>query len=93
MDFLLISSQKKQSLLLIYICIFSFSVKVPLDIEMFKSLDTFIGPQLSSIATVIGEHCAVHALQNCQTTNSDQPKFVYFNRVNLAFKASVSYNI
>lgn len=68
---------------------FLFSVDVELEFEMFRSLDAFIGPQLSAIASTISEQCTLHALQTAQLAASEH-KFVYFNRLNLAFKTSVS---
>ncbi|XP_068633043.1 vacuolar fusion protein CCZ1 homolog [Battus philenor] len=62
-----------------------------LELEMFKSLDAFIGPKLSSIASTISEQCTAHALQNAHLANTDN-KFLYFNRLNLAFKTSAPVN-
>lgn len=70
--------------------IFAFTVGVNLELETFKSLDAFIGPQLSTIASTISEQCAMHAVQTAQTTAITDSKFVYFNRLNLAYKSSVS---
>ncbi|KAI8436846.1 hypothetical protein MSG28_010300 [Choristoneura fumiferana] len=67
------------------------NVNKSLELETFKSLDAFVGPQLSSIASAISEQCALHALQTAQLANSDN-KFVYFNRLNLAFKTSSPLN-
>ncbi|XP_041979571.1 vacuolar fusion protein CCZ1 homolog isoform X2 [Aricia agestis] len=66
---------------------FTVDVDTALDIDTFRSLDTFIGPQLSTIASSIGEECTIQALQNAQINHSDH-KFIYFNRLNLAFKTS-----
>lgn len=60
-----------------------------LELETLKSLDAFMGPHLSSIASSISEQCTVHALQSAQLANSEH-KFIYFNRLNLAVKTSVS---
>lgn len=67
-----------------------FTVNTHLEIDTFRSLDAFIGPQLSTIASTISEQCAIHALQTAQLANTEH-KFVYFNRLNLAFKTSVSF--
>lgn len=66
-----------------------FSADKKLELETLKSLDAFIGPQLYSIASTISEQCTLHALQNAQLANTEN-KFLYFNRINLAFKSSVS---
>ncbi|CAH0585665.1 unnamed protein product [Chrysodeixis includens] len=85
-------SETKQYYLVIYrtlsatVC-FTVDVTVELEFEMFRSLDAFIGPQLSSIASTISEQCTIHALQTAQLAASEH-KFVYFNRLNLAFKTS-----
>lgn len=73
------------------IVVYFIAVNKSLELETFKSLDAFIGPQLSSIASAISEQCALYALQTAQLSNSDN-KFVYFNRLNLAFKTSVNAN-
>ncbi|PZC81425.1 hypothetical protein B5X24_HaOG212630 [Helicoverpa armigera] len=84
--------ETKQYYLVIYrtmsatVC-FTVDVDVELQFEMFRSLDAFIGPQLSSIASTISEQCTLHALQTAQLAISEH-KFVYFNRLNLAFKSS-----
>ncbi|XP_049873224.1 vacuolar fusion protein CCZ1 homolog isoform X2 [Pectinophora gossypiella] len=85
-------TEAKQYYLVIYrtlsatVC-FTVDVSVKLELEIFKSLDAFIGPQLSTIASAISEQCALHALQTAQLAVSDS-KFVYFNRLNLAYKTS-----
>lgn len=89
-------TEKKQYYLVIYrtmsatVC-FTVDVDVELEFEMFRALDTFIGPQLSAIASTISEQCTVHALQTAQLAASEH-KFVYFNRLNLAFKSSPPIN-
>ncbi|CAB3220751.1 unnamed protein product [Arctia plantaginis] len=70
---------------------FTVDVDVELEFEMFRSLDAFIGPQLSAIASTISEQCTLHALQTAQLAVSEH-KFVYFNRLNLAFKTSPPIN-
>ncbi|CAH4026801.1 vacuolar fusion protein CCZ1 homolog [Pieris brassicae] len=62
-----------------------------LDLSTFRSLDTFIGPKLSTIASSIGEQCTMHALVNAQITPTDH-KFLYFNKLNLALKTSMPSN-
>ncbi|CAG9786775.1 unnamed protein product [Diatraea saccharalis] len=87
-------TETRQYYLIIYralsatVC-FTIDVNIPLEIETFRSLDAFIGPHLSTIASTISEQCAIHALQTAQLLNTDQ-KFVYFNRLNLAYKSSAS---
>ncbi|CAH0398316.1 unnamed protein product [Chilo suppressalis] len=87
-------TESKQYYLIIYrtlsatMC-FTIDVNTTLEIETFRSLDAFIGPHLSTIASTISEQCALHALQTAQMLGTDQ-KFVYFNRLNLAYKSSAS---
>ncbi|XP_060803197.1 vacuolar fusion protein CCZ1 homolog isoform X2 [Amyelois transitella] len=69
---------------------FSIDVNTTLDIETFRSLDAFMGPQLYSIASSISETCTLHALQTAHLASDH--KFVYFNRLNLAFKTSPPTN-
>lgn len=70
---------------------FTIDATVKLELEMFRSLDAFIGSQLSTIASTIGEQCTIHALQTAQLAVTEH-KFVYFNRLNLAFKTSPPVN-
>ncbi|XP_075977696.1 vacuolar fusion protein CCZ1 isoform X2 [Anticarsia gemmatalis] len=89
-------TETKQYYLVIYrtmsatVC-FTVDVSVELEFEMFRSLDAFIGPQLSAIASTLSEQCTIHALQTAQLAVSEH-KFVYFNRLNLAFKTSPPIN-
>ncbi|XP_053610053.1 vacuolar fusion protein CCZ1 homolog isoform X2 [Plodia interpunctella] len=84
-------NETKQYYLIVYrtlsatIC-FTVDVNTNLDIETFRALDAFMGPQLFSIASSISEQCTIHALQTAQLATDH--KFVYFNRLNLAFKTS-----
>ncbi|XP_059052307.1 vacuolar fusion protein CCZ1 homolog isoform X2 [Achroia grisella] len=86
-------NETKQYYLIVYrtlsatVC-FTIDVNVNLKIETFRSLDAFIGPQLSTIASAISEQCTTYALQNPQIASDN--KFVYFNRLNLEFKSSNS---
>ncbi|KPI95570.1 Vacuolar fusion protein CCZ1-like [Papilio xuthus] len=89
-------TETKQYYLIIYrtlsatICLTVYADKT-LELETLKSLDAFIGPQLYSIASTISKQCTLHALQNAQLANTEN-KFLYFNRINLAFKSSVPIN-
>lgn len=88
--------EEKEYYLIIYrtlsatVC-FTVDVNTNLELDPFKSLDAFIGPQLSSIASAISEQSALQALQTAQISSNDN-KFVYFNRLNLAFKTSPPVN-
>ncbi|KAJ8731308.1 hypothetical protein PYW07_004472 [Mythimna separata] len=88
--------ETKQYYLVVYrtmsatVC-FTVDENVDLQFEMFRSLDAFIGPQLSAIASTISEQCTLHALHTAQLAASEH-KFVYFNRLNLAFKTSPTLN-
>lgn len=85
-------TETKQYYLVIYrtlsatVC-FTVDVHTSLNIDNFRALDAFIGPQLSTIASSISEQCTLHALQTAQLANSEH-KFLYFNRLNLAYKTS-----
>lgn len=85
-------SETKQYYLVVYrtlsatVC-FTLDVNTNLQLEVFRSLDAFIGPQLSNIASSINEQFTIHALQNTQLAASEH-KFMYFNRLNLAYKTS-----
>nr|CAD7396426.1 unnamed protein product [Timema cristinae] len=62
-----------------------------LGIDLFKRLDVFLGPQLTSIVSEVAEQCSKQASTPGGTTNSvdSAPKFVYFNQLNLAQKSTV----
>nr|CAD7266382.1 unnamed protein product [Timema shepardi] len=62
-----------------------------LGIDLFKRLDVFLGPQLTSIVSEVAEQCSKQASTPGGTTNSvdSSPKFVYFNQLNLAQKSTV----
>ncbi|CAG5046000.1 unnamed protein product [Parnassius apollo] len=89
-------TETKQYHLIIYrtlsatICL-TVDAKKTLELQTFRSLDAFIGPQLYNIASTVSEQCTVHALQNAQLANTEN-KFIYFNRLNLAFKTSAPIN-
>lgn len=58
-----------------------------LSLHLFKELDEFMGPKLSSIASDIAEYCTKH---NMPTNTPDgAPRFIYFNKLNLAYKSTV----
>ncbi|CAK1551126.1 unnamed protein product [Leptosia nina] len=89
-------NETKQYYLVIYRTLsatvsFTVDVDTHVDFATFRALDTFIGPQLSTIASSIGEQCTIHALQNAQIASPDH-KFLYFNKLNLAFKTSTPSN-
>lgn len=53
--------------------------------DFFKSLDTFLGPQLTTLVTLVAEQCSKHvtfAAESC-------PKYLYFNKLNLAYKSTI----
>ncbi|XP_013403432.1 vacuolar fusion protein CCZ1 homolog [Lingula anatina] len=59
------------------------SFQIPFD--FFKSLDSFLGPQLSSLASDIGEQYA----RRPPSTAEPLFKYVYFNYMNLAQKTTI----
>lgn len=53
--------------------------------DFFKSLDTFLGPQLTTLVSLVAEQCSKHvsfAVESC-------PKYLYFNKLNLAYKSTI----
>lgn len=54
---------------------------------MFKELDEFIGPQLTTISSDIAEYCSRYIAPTNVTENI--PRFIYFNKLNLAYKSTV----
>ncbi|XP_015763387.1 PREDICTED: vacuolar fusion protein CCZ1 homolog [Acropora digitifera] len=53
-------------------------------LELYKRIDTFIGPQLTTLANIVGEQSAKKQLATDQ-----QYRYLYFNHMNLAQKSSV----
>ncbi|CAG9102520.1 hypothetical protein JYU34_005813 [Plutella xylostella] len=89
-------SETKQYYLVIYrtlsatVC-FTVDVNTTLELDSFRALDATIGPQLSAIASAVSEQVALTALQNAQLAGAEA-KFLYYNRLNLAFKTSSPTN-
>lgn len=54
--------------------------------EWYQNVDSFLGPQLSSLASDIGEQ---YANRKSSGSSSQEFKFVYFNQMNLAQKTTV----
>ncbi|CAK9826959.1 Vacuolar fusion protein CCZ1 homolog [Anthophora retusa] len=65
------------------ICLFVDS-KTSLLIDFFKSLDSFLGPQLTTLVSSVAEQCAKHV-----TVTSESCKYLYFNKLNLAYKSTI----
>ena len=68
---------------------FIISGSLHLNLDLFKHLDIFLGPQLTSLVSEVADQCSRHAT-TCNTNSVDpNPKFVYFNKLNLAQKSTV----
>ncbi|XP_076651897.1 vacuolar fusion protein CCZ1 isoform X1 [Halictus rubicundus] len=66
------------------ICLFVDS-KTSLLIDFFKSLDSFLGPQLTTLVSSVAEQCAKHVV----VTPESCTKYLYFNKLNLAYKSTI----
>lgn len=66
------------------ICLFVDS-KTSLLIDFFKSLDSFLGPQLTTLVSSVAEQCAKHVT----VTPESCTKYLYFNKLNLAYKSTI----
>ncbi|XP_072044542.1 vacuolar fusion protein CCZ1 homolog [Amphiura filiformis] len=55
-------------------------------IEWYRNIDSFIGPQLSSLASDISEQ---YNTRKTSSNSSQEFKFIYFNQMNLAQKTTV----
>ncbi|XP_027056705.1 vacuolar fusion protein CCZ1 homolog isoform X2 [Pocillopora damicornis] len=53
-------------------------------LDFFRKIDNFIGPQLTTLANIIGEQSAKK-----QQSSDQQYRYLYFNHMNLAQKSSV----
>lgn len=69
------------------VCLFVDSKTSPLP-EFYKSLDAFLGPQLTTLVSSVADQCAKHVAIN---TDSN-PKYLYFNKLNLAYKSTIHFD-
>lgn len=60
-----------------------------LNLDLFKRLDIFLGPHLTKLVTEVAEHCSRQAASSSTNSVDPNPKFVYFNKLNLAQKSTV----
>nr|CAI5860086.1 unnamed protein product [Callosobruchus analis] len=59
-----------------------------LSLDFFKQLDEFVSPKLISLVTEIAEYCSKQIVTPSVLPDS-APKFIYFNKLNLAYKSTV----
>lgn len=64
-----------------------YSASAELDLEIFKELDDFISPKMTLLVSDIAEYC--YKLQQQTNAPENSPRFIYFNKFNLAYKSSV----
>lgn len=60
-----------------------------LNMDLFKHLDIFLGPQLTTLVSEVAEHCSKQAANSGASSPDSSPKYVYFNQLNLAQKTTV----
>ncbi|XP_021927483.1 vacuolar fusion protein CCZ1 homolog isoform X2 [Zootermopsis nevadensis] len=60
-----------------------------LNLDLFKRLDIFLGPQLTTLVSEVAEQCGRQAAGINANSLDPSPKFVYFNKLNLAQKSTV----
>ncbi|XP_057320493.1 vacuolar fusion protein CCZ1 homolog [Microplitis mediator] len=65
------------------LCLFVDSTSLLID--YLKSLDAFLGPQLTTLVNTVAEQCSKHVPDVSDST----PKYLYFNRLNLAYKSTI----
>ncbi|KAK0178558.1 hypothetical protein PV327_007436 [Microctonus hyperodae] len=65
------------------ICLFIDSTS--LFIDYLKSLDAFLGPQLTTLISVVADQCS----KNVVDVPESVPKYLYFNKLNLAYKSTI----
>lgn len=56
-----------------------------------NKIDTFVGPQLSTIASEIAEQFGKDAVSLGNQHDQSSPKYLYFNQLNVAYKSTVIY--
>jgi|SRR5215510_4457870 len=69
--------------------LFIIAGSLQLNLDLFKQLDIFLGPQLTSLVSEVAEHCSRQATTSNTNSVDPNPKFVYFNKLNLAQKSTV----
>lgn len=69
--------------------LFIISGSLHLNLDLFKHLDIFLGPQLTSLVSEVAEQCSRQATTSNTNSMDPNPKFVYFNKLNLAQKSTV----
>lgn len=60
-----------------------------LTIDIFIELNTFLSQNLTSVVSGIAEYCYKLQLAAPTTMSETTPRFIYFNKFNLAYKSSV----
>ncbi|XP_076264681.1 vacuolar fusion protein CCZ1 isoform X2 [Rhynchophorus ferrugineus] len=58
-----------------------------LNVDFFKKLDEFISPKLTPVVSEIAEYCTKQVISPNVTETI--PKYIYFNKMNLAYKSTV----
>ena len=69
------------------VCLFVDSKTSPLP-EFYKSLDTFLGPQLTTLVGSVADQCTKHVATNTESSH----KYLYFNKLNLAYKSTIHFD-
>ncbi|KAK9881558.1 hypothetical protein WA026_016435 [Henosepilachna vigintioctopunctata] len=69
------------------LCLFVKAEK-ELDIDFFRKFDSYISPKLTSLVSDIAEYCSKQ-VSSPSNVPENAPKFIYFNKFNLAYKSTV----
>ncbi|XP_058794347.1 vacuolar fusion protein CCZ1 homolog [Phymastichus coffea] len=64
------------------VCLFVDNTNSPM---FYSSLDSFLGVQLTSLVSAVAEQCSKHSLSSSESS----PKYLYFNKLNLAYKSTI----
>ncbi|XP_065160589.1 LOW QUALITY PROTEIN: vacuolar fusion protein CCZ1 homolog [Atheta coriaria] len=70
------------------LCLF-ISATEELTLELFQELDEFIGPNLTEVVSEIAEYCTKQTPTQANIASETTPRFIYFNKLNLAYKSTV----
>jgi hypothetical protein len=68
------------------ICLF-LRVDKELTLQLFKDMDEFISPKLTTIVSDISEYCSKQVITPSNVPENS-PRFIYFNKLNLAYKST-----
>ncbi|XP_063915286.1 vacuolar fusion protein CCZ1 homolog isoform X2 [Zophobas morio] len=68
------------------VCLFM-KVDKELSLQLFKDMDEYVSPKLTTIVSDISEYCSKQVITPSNVPENS-PRFIYFNKLNLAYKST-----